>query len=402
MKILHAVESYYPSVSGSPEVVRHLSERMVKLGHDVTVATRKLPNRKSLTHNGVKIVEFKINSLNNRGMSTVTGIKGQTKKYQEFLKKGTYDIVMTYAAQQWTTDLMLEVLDDIKAKKVMVPCGYSALYDPEYKNYFNKLPEYLRKFDASIYMAKNYRDINFAKKHRIKNTHFIPNGADESEFSKPLSRQRRKELNKKYGLRGLVLMTIANYTGEKGHEELVGIFKRLPIPITTLVSAGGITPGVGSYDSFKCHADRINHSRKFAGKRVVMVDGSKRNEVRDLLKLADIFVFFSNIECSPLVLFEAAAAGTPFIATNAGNSREIAEWTSGGIIVRSLSKPNGRVAADILDSVKAVTKLAYNPIHRRLMARQAHRLWVEKFTWDKIAKDYLKLYESLLAKGDKL
>jgi hypothetical protein len=36
MKILHAVESYFPSVSGAPEVVRHLSERMVKAGHDET------------------------------------------------------------------------------------------------------------------------------------------------------------------------------------------------------------------------------------------------------------------------------------------------------------------------------------------------------------------------------
>src|SRR5437868_4472631 len=106
VKILHAVESYYPSVSGSPEVVRHLSERMVKMGHDVTVAARKMPERKSLTHNGVKIVEFDIKSGSGFGMSSVHGLKGDTKKYQDFLRSGDFDIVMTYAAQQWTTDLM--------------------------------------------------------------------------------------------------------------------------------------------------------------------------------------------------------------------------------------------------------------------------------------------------------
>jgi glycosyltransferase involved in cell wall biosynthesis len=133
MKILHAVESYYPSVSGAPEVVRHLSERMVKAGHEVTVACRKLPERKSLKHNGVKIVEFNIRPTSDQGMSTVTGLAGETKKYQDFLIRGNWDVIMTYAAQQWSTDLILPILDKIKAKKVIVPCGYSGLYDPMYK-----------------------------------------------------------------------------------------------------------------------------------------------------------------------------------------------------------------------------------------------------------------------------
>src|SRR6266404_8962386 len=153
MKILHAVESYYPSVSGAPEVVRHLSERMVKAGHDVTVATRKLPNRKSLKHNGVKIVEFDIRPTSEQGMSTVTGLAGDTKKYQDFLRQNKFDVIMSYAAQQWSTDLMLPILDEIKAKKVLVPCGYSALYDSIYKQYFKDLPNYLNRFYVTFYLS---------------------------------------------------------------------------------------------------------------------------------------------------------------------------------------------------------------------------------------------------------
>jgi L-malate glycosyltransferase len=397
VKILHAVESYYPAVSGSPEVVRQLSERMVKMGHDVTVAARKMPERKKLTHNGVKIVEFDIKSGSGFGMSSVQGLKGDTKKYQDFLRNSDFDVVMTYAAQQWTTDLMFDVLDEIKAKKVMVPCGYSALYDPEYKEYFKNLPDYLRKFDATVYMSKNYRDINFAKKHLLKNINFIPNGADEMEFSNSLSKARKKELKKKYGIKGLMIMTIANYTGEKGHAELLYVFKRLPIPRTTLVSAGGmrINPGV-YFGIFKDLADRINVSKKFPGKRVVMVEGSQREEVRDLLKMADLFLFFSNIECSPLVLFEAAAAGVPFIASDAGNSQEIARWTGGGIIVRGHAQPNGRVIVDLKEALRQVTKLAYSPRKRRIMANTARKMWEQNFTWEKLAKDYIDLYEKLL------
>jgi glycosyltransferase involved in cell wall biosynthesis len=192
-------------------------------------------------------------------------------------------------------------------------------------------------------------------------------------------------------------MTIANYTGEKGHKELLQVFKRLPIPMATLVSAGGMTPEPGPYFGyFKPDADRINSSKKFVGKHVVMVDGSNRDEVRDLLKMADLFLFFSNIECSPLVLFEAAAAGVPFIASDAGNSREIAKWTGGGIIVKKHKLPAGRVTIDVKDAVWQTTRLAYNSKRRRAMGRTAHANWQKKFTWEKLAGDYLNLYESLI------
>ena len=54
LKILHTVELYSPSVGGMQEVVKQISERLVKKGHDVTVATTKLSNRKSKIINGVK------------------------------------------------------------------------------------------------------------------------------------------------------------------------------------------------------------------------------------------------------------------------------------------------------------------------------------------------------------
>ena len=60
MKIYHCVESYYPAVGGMQEVVKQLSERLVLLGHDVTVLTRFHPERNFNEFNGVKITDFKI------------------------------------------------------------------------------------------------------------------------------------------------------------------------------------------------------------------------------------------------------------------------------------------------------------------------------------------------------
>ncbi len=394
MKILHTVEFYYPSIGGAQEVVRHLSERMAKAGHEVTVATTKLSNRTNYELNGVKIVEFDISG------NQVNGIKGEKKKYQDFIKKGNFDVIMNYAAQQWTADSFFEIMDDVKAKKVFVPCGYSALYDPAYENYFKKMPGILKKYDATVYLSNDYRDINFARKHNIQNIHVIPNGADENEFSEQLSFEQQRRLKNSYGIGGLTIMTVGNYTGEKGHAELLHVFKRLPISKATLVSAGTIKPHDGCFDMFEAQAWHINHSRKFIGKRVVMVDGTDRQTVCDLLKCADLFVFFSNIEASPLVIFEAAAAGAPFIASAAGNIAEIADWTGGGIVAKTHKRPNGRVSVDLRDALWQTSRLAYNRTKREALGSAGRRAWQKNFTWEKLTKRYLGLYKDVL-KGKK-
>ena len=47
-------------------------------------------------------------------------------------------------------------------------------------------------------------------------------------------------------------------------------------------------------------------------------------------KQANLFLFPSLIECSPIVLFEAMASSTPFLVSDVGNSKEIVKWTGGG------------------------------------------------------------------------
>ena len=393
MKILHTVEFYYPSVGGAQEVVRHLSERMVKKGHDVTVATTYLPDRVAAVHNGVKIVEFKVSG------NSVNGIKGEKKKYQDFLKKNDFDVVMNYAAQQWTADAFFEVIDEVSAKKVFVPCGYSALYDPNYAGYFKKLPDILRKYDATVYLANQYRDIDFARQHKLDDVVVIPNGADETEFTTKLTEDEKRSIKNRYGIGGLMIMTTGNYTGEKGHRELINVFRKLPVTNATLVSAGTLKPHDGCFDWFNQETWGINQSRKLVSKRVVMIDGTDRPTVRDLMKAADIFAFLSNIECSPLVLFEAAAAGTPFVATAAGNSAEIAQWTGGGTIVKTHDQPNGRVIADTKDALWKLSRLAHSPALRNKLGENGHKAWKQKYTWDTLTDQYLALYKKITTRG---
>ena len=111
LRILHAVEFYSPSVGGAQEVVKQISERLAARGHQVTVATSRIDARATQSIGGVEVEQFDI-----RG-NAVRGLEGEVERYQRFVIDSDFDLVMTYAAQQWTTDALLPVIDQIKAAR---------------------------------------------------------------------------------------------------------------------------------------------------------------------------------------------------------------------------------------------------------------------------------------------
>ena len=66
-----------------------------------------------------------------------------------------------------------------------------------------------------------------------------------------------------------------------------------------------------------------------------------RKELINTYKQADIFLFPSNIECSPVVIFEAMASKTPFLVSNVGNANEIVNISNAGYILPSKIDKNG-------------------------------------------------------------
>ena len=390
MKILHTVEFYEPSKGGAQEVVKQLSEHMVLAGHDVTVATTKLPERKSKIINGVKIVEFALSG------NEVRGYEGDTKSYQDFLKEGDWDVVMNYAAQQWASDLFFPLMDQVSAKKVFVPCGFSGLYLPEYKSYFAKMPAILRAYDASIYLSSSYRDIDFARKHKVSNLHVIPNGADEREFGH-LPQTDLKNLG--IDQDSFLVLSVGSHTGLKGHKETMEIFKRSNVDDATLVIIGNKFGRNGCLRGCQRTAQKMNLAFRLQRKKkkVVVMDPDRKTTL-GIFRAADLFLFPSNIEASPLVLFEACASKTPFLATDVGNSVEIARWTGGGEILTTTKDDQGYSHAKIAESAKMLEDLYHDTDKRERLAEAGHKSWQNKYSWARISDSYLKLYQEVLKK----
>lgn len=386
MRILHAVELYRPSTGGAQEVVRQVSERLAADGHEVTVATSRLSDRGSEVLDGVRVERFEVAG------NEVRGITGEVERYRRFVIEGGFDVVMTYAAQQWTTDALLPVLDEIEAPTVLAPCGFSGLRDPAYAAYFERLRGLLGRFDALVFHSDTYQDAAFAREAGVENAHLIPNGADEREFGRLPGRGAFRD---RWGIaaEAPLVLTVGGHTGLKGHEQAMRAF------VSCGEASGGTLailaneptgPGCGR----RCRLSAAARNLVRRDRRIIVADLS-RESVVEAFADADLFLFCSMVECSPLVLFEAMAAGLPFVSLDVGNAAEIAKWGGGGVVVPSGRDSLGRVTAPVAEVAAAAGALLADPGRRDEMGASARATWQAGFTWEEIAGRYAGLYREL-------
>jgi L-malate glycosyltransferase len=378
MKILHTVQFYEPSKGGMQEVVKQISERLVKLGHSVTVATSTDPSRISKNINNVNIEEFEIFG------NAVIGMSGNIWKYQRFLLNSKFDIMVNFAAQQWATDIALEVLPKISAKKIFVPTGFSALQFPEYREYFKFIKEKMQEYNMNIFSSGEYQDYKFALDNHIKNICVIPNGADENEFMYPTKTRIRERLG--IPENNFLVLHIGSHTGMKGHKEAIKIFKLANIPNSTFVIAGNVFSARCYYE---CKLQELFN-------RNIIIINPPREDIVSLYKEANIFLFPSNVECSPIVLFESMAAGIPFLTTDVGNSKEIIKWSNdSGLELPTKKDSFGYSHADIEESALLLNELYKHQFLLSKMGLCGREEWLKHFTWEKITKQYEKIYEGV-------
>lgn len=412
MKILHTVKSYSPLSGGMYEVVRQISKNLARNGHIITIASGKIPKNFYVDQKNIKIIQFDFSK------------NGEYEKYQNYLINSDFDIITNFAAQQPMTDAMLPILDKIKAKKVFVPTGFNALYSKTHTKYFENMKKWMKQYDLNIFLSNDYQDINFARKNDLPENKItvIPNGASKEEFFK----ENILNIRNKIGIdkNNFLILLVGSFTGVKGHYEAIKIFLKSKIKNSSLLL-------IGNGDT-KCSkrvkniSYKLNHSILFKNQnKKIIIPNFTRKETVSAYKEADVFLFPSNTECSPTVLFEAMAAELPFLTTEVGNAKEIIQWSNGGILLptkhnvilgenifekfkkilkKTLLKiglnfwnPDIRYSkADIYGSAKILEEMYSDPQKRKKLGTSGHCAWIEKFTWEKIAEQYEAQYKKLL------
>jgi glycosyltransferase involved in cell wall biosynthesis len=143
----------------------------------------------------------------------------------------------------------------------------------------------------------------------------------------------------------------------------------------------------------------MKQAQKDSLRKLLIVSDYPRDELVQAYMAADLFVFASNIEYSPLVLFESVAAGTPFLSVPVGNAEEIARWTGGGIICAAEKDERGYTRANPKVLAQEIAKAIESSERLVSLGRAGHEAWCERYTWDAITTQYENIlrgsYESV-------
>lgn len=110
-----------------------------------------------------------------------------------------------------------------------------------------------------------------------------------------------------------------------------------------------------------------------------------RRDVALILRACDLFVFPSRYEACALVILEAIASGLPVITAATTGGSEVLTPDCGVLLSDS---------DDVVGLTRVMGELATDPERRRRMSKAAWER-AQLYTWDKIADQYLALYDEV-------
>lgn len=232
---------------------------------------------------------------------------------------------------------------------------------------------------AIITTCRHYRDFIVCRWHiNEEKVMVIPAGVNIKKFTLENQDNIYASLLNIQGEK--VILTMARLSQHKGIQYLIKAFKEISLefPDVILVIAGD-----GRY---RRHLEALTNKLgcrgrvRFAG----WVDYEK--QAQSIYALCDIFVLPSPVEGTPLVLLEAMASGKPVIATDTGGVSGIIDDGRNGFIIEP---------KDILGLKERILLLLNSGDLRRRIGEAARAKMVERFSWDKIADDMLKIYSDL-------
>jgi glycosyltransferase involved in cell wall biosynthesis len=171
-----------------------------------------------------------------------------------------------------------------------------------------------------------------------------------------------------------VLATVGSLVKRKRHDFLMGAMRRLPADIHLVVAGDG---PMGEALRRQCEETGLNDRVHFLG---------LRDDVREVVSDADIYVHASTAETCTYATTESMCAGKPAVVTEAGAACEqIRDGVSGYVVD----------PGDMEGFAARVLELARDPAKREAMGGEARRRWDAMLRVETQAAGYHSLYRSV-------
>ena len=207
----------------------------------------------------------------------------------------------------------------------------------------------------------------------------IPNGIDLRPYHEQHDRQGvRREMG--WGDGDLILGTVARLSPEKAQDLLIRAFARaMPDGRRGRLVLVGDGPSRKELEAL-VSALGVKGRVDFLG---------FRRDVPALLSGMDLFVLPSRMEGMALTLIEAMASGLPVVATDVGGSHEVVADGKTGVLVP---------AEDPEALAGALRTLLLDPGMRRAFGDAGRIVAEQRFSVERMARDYAALYDEVLSR----
>ncbi|HEY6558614.1 MAG TPA: glycosyltransferase [Polyangiaceae bacterium] len=209
--------------------------------------------------------------------------------------------------------------------------------------------------------------------------HVIPNGIDLAQFDADPAAKAAVSAELGISQDTRIIGTVGRLAPEKNQRLLIAAAAPLLSPAVRLMLVG-TGPEEEALQSF---------AASLPTGRYVHFMGA-RNDVGRLLAAFDVFALSSLTEGLPLVIPEAMAAGLPIVSTRVGGIPDVVEDGKIGFLVPSGDE---RALGDCLQ------KLLDDPTLAAWMGTRARSVALSRYSASRMTADYMKLYESLLARS---
>ncbi len=222
---------------------------------------------------------------------------------------------------------------------------------------------------------------------RSSNICVINNGIDSVAFCPAEDKNKAAFLKNEFNLNGhdFLIGCVAGLREVKNHKGLLDGFK-------LLLNLRGKKSGQEKqiYMFFVGDGPLLIPLKKYA--KSIGVDKQlffmgQRADIKRILQSFDLFVMNSITEGLSYSIFEAMACGLPVVATNVGGNRLQIEDGKNGFLV-SPDCPS--------KMAEAMNKIIETPELGKQMGINSRKKVIEEFSMNKMAVDYLKLYDRLI------
>jgi glycosyltransferase involved in cell wall biosynthesis len=367
MKIAEVVPFFLPRV-GMPNHVFEISKRLAD-DHDVWVINGDFFGDYNVGRKIMEFENFKIIHLKN--LVKLGGYGFCYRLDQAFRKK--FDIVHAHSFAWFSSDQSLVIAKKQGIPTIYTPHGfyweYKSLMKKFYRYYFKRF--IAKNIDVGIALCPKF--VSDLELLGIESIRVISNGVDPEEFNIPFN----EVYLGKFGVSAPYLLFVGRISFIKGLDLLVRALKvvRKNFKVELVI--------VGPDHGYKKILIKLIKKLDLA-KHIHFLGKVTREDLIQIYKGCELIVLPTRGEGLPLTLLEGMCAGKPIVATKV----DCIPWAieDCGILVE---KENIGQLAEGISLILGDKQL------QNKLGQKGNKRVLEKFTWNKIAKDIESLYFKL-------